>query len=172
MSRAARANGANGAARATGAVAVLLLPGFVFSFLLALAERDWFHCFTYAETASGAPPLPSIFSAGELTPVLVQTLTAPVSTALMALLHAAPTAVFALFVFRTRSRPARRAQLAGLALLLGYGAWYLTPPVVPHGCDGSGPPEATALLSHLALVGTALSLIINKLTCIAGACRP
>ena len=72
--------------RVAGAATVLFLPGFVLSFLLALGERDWFHCFSHAET-SDSPPLPSLFASGEFTPVLLETLTPPLSHWILALAH-------------------------------------------------------------------------------------
>ena len=154
--------------RLPGALAVLLLPGFGLSFLLALGERDWFHCFAYADQVT--PPLPSLFAPGELMPVLLETLTPPFSHPLMAALHFGPSLLFALFFLLSHSRAQRRTLLIALAAFLLFCLWKLLPLSGQHNCDGNG-VQTGGLLPFLVILGNIAALTANKLNCLAGACR-
>ena len=123
---------------------LLLLPGFVLSLLLALGERDWFHCFAHAEFAD-PPPLAPLFAPGELTPVLLETLTPPFSGPAMMLWHFGPGAFFAVLYLSTRNAPRQRAALAGAALYLGALTVVLLPVARQHGCGSAGPDSAINL---------------------------
>ncbi len=154
--------------RLCAALAVLLLPGFLLSFLLALGERDWFHCFAYGDSV--APPLPSLFASGELTQVLLETLTPPFSHPLMTLLHFGPSLLFALFFYLAKSRAQRRTLLITLAVFVLFYLWTLLPPSGQHDCDRKG-ADSSLSLPLFAILGTLMALLANKLTCLAGACR-
>lgn len=155
--------------RMAGALALLLLPGLLLSFLLALGERDWFHCFAHADHAA-APPLPSLFAAGELAPVLLETLTPPFSHPLLGALHFGPTLLFALFFLRAGSPGQRRILLAALGAYLLFCLWMLLPPASQHDCDRKGAGAAFSL-PLFAIAGSLIALVANKLNCLAGACR-
>jgi len=155
--------------RAAGAIAIFMAPGFLLSFLLALGERDWFHCFSYTGTWN-APSLPSIFAPGELTPVLLETLTPPFSHWLLTILHFGPFALFALLFYLARQSSQRNAILLGLALFIGVCLFALLPAASQHDCDRKGTDAAFLLFTFVPL-GFLAALLANKFNCIAGACR-
>lgn len=155
--------------RAVGAIGTRIVPGFMISFLLALGERDWFHCFAHAETST-PPPMPSLFAPGEFSSVLLETVTPPLSGWWLFALHFGPTAAFALLVLLARSPAQRRTGLAALALFLLWALWMLLPPSSQHACDAAG-PDAMPILTLLVAVGTLAALLANKITCLSGACQ-
>jgi len=148
---------------------VLILPGFVLSFLLALGERDWFHCFAYADNAE-APRLPSIFAPGELTPILLETLTPPVSNPALFAWHFGPTVGFALLFGLTRSRLKRRVLFIALALYLACLLWMLLPLSGQHSCDSSGAGSRLTLPVFTG-IGIFAALFAHRLACLIGAYR-
>ena len=137
--------------RAATALFLCLITGFGLSFLLALGERDWFHCFAYADGIR--PPMPSLLGPGELMPVLLETLTPPFGDPYLFLLHFAPGLVFATYWLGRPRRPLLIAYLLFVAL-----AFVLLLPISgQHDCDRKG-TEGLFTLFLLAPVGTLLAM--------------
>ena len=137
------------------ALAVLILPGFLLSFLLALGERHWHHCFIHIK--GDAPGLPSIFAPGEFIPVVLETVTPPFSHPLMTLLHFGPFLLFALFLWLGPTRRIRRAMWVSLALFLVTCLLILLPLDMQHECDEAG-PQGWLLLYAILPVGLIMAL--------------
>jgi hypothetical protein len=155
--------------RTGGAVAILILPALLLSFLLALGERDWFHCFAHVDSTN-IPPLPSIFDRGEFMPVLLETLTPPFSRPLLAVLHFGPTLIFAILFGLSRSNARRRMLLMVLGLFLIWVVWMLVPAASQHDCDRKG-TDAMLALPMFILAGSIAALLANKISCMIGTCH-
>ena len=125
------------------AAALLVLSGFGLSLLLALGERDWFHCFAHADGIR--PAMPSLFAPGELMPVLLETLTPPFGHPLLFLLHFAPGLGFGFFWLRSQSKAQRNALLIAFSLFILLAGLLLLPPGSQHDCDRKGTDGLFAL---------------------------
>lgn len=137
------------------ALAYLLGSGLLLSFLLALGERSWFHCF--AHLGAEAPALPSLLAPGELMPVLLETLTPPFGHWLLFLLHYGAGLGFALAVILA-SHPKQHATLFWVFLLfLAAVLLVLLPITSQHDCDRKG-TDAIFSLMLLAPLGYVLAL--------------
>ena len=144
--------------RAAEALFLFLITGFGLSFLLALGERDWFHCFTYAEALR--PPMPSLFAPGELMPVVLETLTPPFGDPYLFLLHFAPGLAFGFYWLRA---PHRRTLGIALGLFVLIALLMLLPVSAQHDCDRKG-TGALFTLFLLAPLGTLLAMAAHFLT--------
>ena len=138
--------------RAAEALFLLLFTGFGLSLLLALGERDWFHCFTYAEALR--PPMPSLFAPGELMPLLLETVTPPFGDPYLFLLHFAPGLAFGFYCLHT---PHRRSLGIALGLFVLVSLLLLLPIADQHDCDRKG-TGAVFTLFLLAPLGTLLAM--------------
>ena len=136
------------------------------SFLLALGERDWFHCFAHAGAAT-PPPLPSIFAPAELTPVLLETVMPPFSHWLNPLFYFGPFAIFAVLFLFARTLPAHVILAAVFALFLLFCLWRLLPPAALHACDANGPGDL-ALLIPILFAGLFAGLVARRIGCSIG----
>ncbi|MCG7574732.1 hypothetical protein MHM39_14260 [Phaeobacter sp. CNT1-3] len=137
--------------RASQALFLFLLTGFGLSFLLALGERDWFHC--YAHVGTDRPPLPSIWAEGELMPVILETLTPPFGHPMLFVLHFGAGIAFATYWLRHPRRP----LLFAYAMFAVLSLFTLLPPSSEHGCDPTGTGGLYAL-TFLTLAGIILAL--------------
>lgn len=143
--------------RAGAALFLCLIPGFGLSFLLALGERDWFHC--YAFIGQTRPDIPSLLIWDELRQVLLETVTPPFGDPYLFLLHFAPGLAFgALWLTRPQ-----RALVLGWAIFVALCLIWLLPVATQHDCDPKG-TEGVFALFLLAPIGVLIAFAAHYLS--------